>query len=273
MVVYAEPPVFPSWEKMTGRRARQVANAKDSDTMRLLGFFTHSHSYSHEDTMRKGFFGDTHDPDAGMFACLAVFDVLDENNRHIDYECNTLSVPFGCVDTMKNLVDDLSERFYFDAGATAAEMPDGAVRWMRQVMNTVFGTLFYLCSTTLEAEKVPTRATQQFSKTIARKPLSLYRVGWTTGAALTRYRQSRSRTPSEQSGELHQQQDPQHRRAHLKVVWTGKGRTVPKLTLVSPYWTHTEKLGVQGVNTVHSVPEDYEEPPKESIRTALSLRP
>jgi hypothetical protein len=152
-------------------------------------------------------------------------------------------------------------------------MPDGALKWLRQVLSTIVATLFYLCSTTLEAEKVPASATASFRKTIARKPLSLYRIGWTTGAALTRYRQARSRWKESEQSDLGHQQDPQHRRAHLKVVWTGKGRSVPKLVLVTAYWTHVERLGEQGVNVVHRVPPDRETPVHESVRTATSLRP
>lgn len=52
------------------------------------------------------------------------------------------------------------------------------------------------------------------------------------------------------------EQDPQHRRAHFKVVWTGEGSMVPKTVFIEPYWTHREKLGVSGVNTVRRVKLD-----------------
>jgi hypothetical protein len=282
MVVYADPPVFPSWEKLTGLRSSDVNVVGMSDTMRLIGFFTHGHSYEAEQFLEKvaadpeSIFSDTTDGDARMFGVLAIFEILNDKGQVIDLECNTMSVPFGVVEKLGDLVEDLANRFAFDTqGGNRSETSENPQvrKWLRQVMSTILGTLFYLCSTTLEAESVPASVTRHFRHTFARRPLSLYRIGWTTGAALTRYRQAKERAaPSEQQDIAHEQ-DPQHRRAHIKVVWTGKGKTIPKVAFVSPYWTKVHLLGQQGINTVRGVPRDREQPVKESLRTATGLRP
>ena len=100
-----------------------------------------------------------------------------------------MTVPYANVGTFQEVVDDLMGRFHWDNTMGGNQTHAESKRWLREVMATVVGTVFYLCSTSLEAEKVPASATRHLAHTIARKPLSLYRVGWTTGAALSRLRQ------------------------------------------------------------------------------------
>jgi hypothetical protein len=156
--------------------------------------------------------------------------------------------------SLAELVEDQAGRFAFNTGTKSITDPNAKL-WIKQVLKIVVGSLFYLCSTTLDAERVPATATKHLAKTtIARKPLSFYRVGWTLGAALTRYRRERDQTNPSQMGDVRHQQDPQHRKAHMKVVWTGKGRTVPKIVYIAPYWTKKELLGESGMNTLRKVP-------------------
>jgi hypothetical protein len=163
-------------------------------------------------------------------------------------------------------VDDQVERFTFAVGS-ATELKRA---WVTEVYKILVGTMLYLCSTVLDAERVPTVTTKHLAKTIARKPLSFYRVGWTLGAALTKYRQAQSRGEGSQQGDLAHQQDPQHRKCHFRMQWYGP-RSAHACELmrntcdcdgrhrewifIAPYWTHRERLGVAGINTVRRVPK------------------
>lgn len=258
MVVYPDPPRLDSWKGVAG--PSKLMPYEESG-MRMLGFMTYSFTapvivgtnaplvtrLRAVDAMVKN----THDPDTDTFGVMVLCEILNPRGKRVDIEATSLSMDFAQVATLGQLVDDQVFKFAFSDGSSK----ENAKPWFREIFKTVIGSLLYLCSTTLDAEKVPASATRKLaSKTIARKPLSLYRVGWTTGAALSRYRRQRRLTgdPS-QVGDLAHQQDPQHRRAHFKTVWTGPGRSIPRTAFISPYWTHKERLGESGINTVRRV--------------------
>ena len=167
------------------------------------------------------------------------------------FECNYISFPMtGKPYTLNEVVDEVLSKFYWTKGDQ--EM---AVRkkFMRGIIKLAIGSIMYLCSTTLEAEQVPRKTVLKSMNPIPRKPFSFYRVGWNIGAAISRSRANIDiENPSTQAKPGFEQ-DPQHRKAHFKTVWTGPGSMTPKTVFVAPYWTHLEKLGVAGVNTVRKV--------------------
>jgi hypothetical protein len=292
MVVFADPPKIPSWRKYRGDSDNELMPYAESQ-MRILGYLTYSFSQpimpdgrvvsiERQCQLIDEMVRTTHDPLTTDFGAIVMFEILDDAGRRVDMEATSISMPFNQYSTLKELVDDQAERFVF-AGETEYEARGMAQQmamrgkpefnqvinqiskfsqdkervkpWFREVFKTVLGSLMYLCSTTLDAEKVPASTTRKLgTTTMARRPLSLYRVGWTTGAALSKMRQERAMLgePSEM-GDLAHQQDPQHRRAHFKTVWSGPGKTIPKTAFVSPYWTHRERLGDTGVNTARRV--------------------
>jgi hypothetical protein len=272
LVIFADPPEFDSWlEKNQTHSVTGFHEAK----MRLLGFLcygtTEALSEREEAVPHTGwqYIMATNDPDATRFGMMLVFETLDEDGIVQDIEFNSMSLYFADHKTLGELVDGLTERFYFDSNRNTSV---NARKWLRSVMATVVGSLFYLCSTTLEAERVPPKAARNLGRNITRKPLSLYRIGWTTGAALTRYRASRIGYGSEQ-GDITHQQDPQHRRSHFKLQPCGQGRLDRKLIFVSAYWTHKERLGDSGVNAVHKVPRvNGKGSARESTQTALRVK-
>jgi hypothetical protein len=268
MVIYPEPPVFKSWTKLPGQTVSREYQHPDETSMRLLGFITFSHSpirerdwadvraarpgwlFAHPKRPMYEIFEechyDSHDTQGVDFGVIAIFNVCDSFGRVIDKEINTLSIPFAREDTLSGTVDHLMERYNSDT-----RNPAPAKKWMRQVMSTIVGTLFYLCSTTLEAEPIPKREAMKVTPG-ARKPLSIYKVGWTMGSAITRYRHERSDKQLEQGGV---EQEPQHRRGHFRHQWCGpKENRFCELIYISPYWTKVEQLGLVGVNTAHHVP-------------------
>lgn len=251
LVVFADPPVFDSWTDRHPQSAR-VKGYVSEETMRLLGFFT----YGTIEALGSSIYDidkhtlATNDPAATRFGMTLIFEALDLSGRVVDVELNSITIYFGQTETLAETVEAILTRFHWDTQAHATEKR----KWMRKVLSTVIGSLFYLCSTTLEAEKVPAKTTRQLGRNVTRKPLSFYRIGWTTGAALTRYRQARTNSTSEQGDASHQMQDPQHRRAHFKMQPCGPGNAERKLIFVSPYWTRKDLVGLEGVNTARQVP-------------------
>jgi hypothetical protein len=253
LVVFASPPEFNTWIRDDSYLDRKGRTNVTEDKMRLLGFMTYGtriiNNFVGKDTQD---ILATNDPDANRFGILVMFEALDATDRVLDVEFSNITIFFDKIQTLSEMVDSMMERFHWDE--TKDNKDKGkAKKWMRQVLSTVIGSLFYLCSTTLEAEKVPAKAAGNLHRGISRKPLSLYRIGWTTGSALTRFRQSRTNPTSEQMDQSHQR-DPEHRRSHFKMQPYGPGRTLRKLTFISAYWTHKERLGEEGVNTVRKVP-------------------
>lgn len=291
LVVFSEPPEFKTWVKS----GQHKMTKGQEDRTRLLGFFTYgTRTYGYdaegntsgvEDRESGGIYPSTGttsvrqkiysttDPEANRFGMLLVLEVLDAQGRQIDIELNNMTIYFDQTATLSETVDSMMGRYHWSEDDPKAEAHHR--KWMRQIMSTCLGSLFYLCSTTLEAEKVPAKATKALGKNITRKPLSLYRVGWTTGAALTRFRQgsSRSLEPSV-IGDLTHQRDPEHRRSHFKMQPYGPARSLRRLIFVSAYWTHKERLGEEGINTARSVPRvgrrgDARESQRETMRIKM----
>lgn len=280
MVVFGEPPVIPSW------RFNEVPvegmEYQETD-MRLMGFLLHGRVLDDEGHLEFGFdtakeavefvindVTTTHNPAAKGLGMVIFFEILDAFGNKIDTEVASFSVPLFGITTLGELVNRQADRFAFSSGMQADRSRNvKREKWIKEVYKIVMGTMLYLCSTTLDAEKVPAGATKRLARTIARKPLNLYRVGWTLGTALTKYRQERDRANPTQAGDIRHQQDPQHRKAHFRMQWYGPraahacermrntcfcdGRH-REWIFIAPYWTHRERLGETGVNTVRRVP-------------------
>jgi hypothetical protein len=269
MVVYSDPPIIPSWRR--GSDPETLMEYQESH-MRLVGFVVYGQArelvsqkgYDSELAALRDITGSTmlsHDPAATSLGLTAFFEVLDENGKRLDKESASFSLPLSGDFTLKELVEAQVNRFKFASNVGGGNRRD----WVREVYKIIVGTLLYLCSTVLDAEKVPASTTRHLAKTIARKPLSFYRVGWTLGAALSKYRREQAKGPGSQQGDLMHQQDPQHRKCHFRMQWYGS-RSAHACQLmrgtcdcdgrhrewifISPYWTHKERLGDVGMNTV-----------------------
>lgn len=233
MVVFPDPPPLRSHTK--------------GEAMRLLGFVCYAKTPIPERIT------DTHDPTAYALGAELLIEVVNADGTTAT-EVNYISFPMsGDAFTLKTAVDDVLSRFQWTHGGQDDRTQE---RFMRDIVKLTIGSLMYLCSTTLEAEKVPRKTVLKSLNPVPRKPFSFYRVGWEIGAALSRRRVAiEVGDPSQQPKPGHEQ-DPQHRKAHFKTVWTGPGSMVPKTVFISPYWTHLEKLGVKGVNTARRVVVD-----------------
>jgi hypothetical protein len=272
MVIYSDPPELTSWRASDGpARFTPYVEA----TMRLIGFFISGSRHFGERTNHIGFDSnadaiewvkddvcETHDPTAEALGIVAMFDILNDSGRSIDYEVASLSIGMAGEATLEEIVQMQVERFEFISENT---MTTDRETWIREVYQILLGTVLYLCSTTLDVEKVPASATKHLVGTAARKHLNLYRVGWKIGQALSRYR--RESSDAEGTGRGGQQR-PCHRKCHFRMQWYGpvgapkcskmrgtcqcKGRH-REWIFIAPYWTHRELLGESGDNMVRRV--------------------
>lgn len=231
MVVFPSPPKIKSHTK--------------GETLRVVGFLTYGIPHPRTAVLS------THDPEADTLGVYVVIEITREDDpRNPVLEFDYISFPMdGKPLTLSETVDVMMSRFVWNHG----EDNPSRNRFMRELISLVVGAIMYLCSTTLDAEKVPRKAVLKALGNPPRAPFSMYRVGWQIGAALSRARKTvKVEEPSQQIKPGYEQ-DPQHRRAHFKTVWTGKGSMIPKTVFIAPYWTHVEKLGDKGVNTVRRV--------------------
>lgn len=282
LVIFAEPPVFKSWVPPSKKHAGVKYT---EDAMRLLGFFTYGVSdvvinepILHDNDVKPGVRVEqrifpTNAPEAERFGIMLVLEALDAQGKVVDLEFNSVTIFFNKTATLSETVDDLMQRYHWALDGNDEKGRNYQRKWMRKVLSVVIGSLFYLCSTTLEAETVPrTYTAKKIPKSISRKPISMYKVGWATGAALTRYRQQGRTDGTSEQDDLGHQQDPQHRRAHFKMQPYGPGKALRKLIFVSAYWTHVERLGEAGVNIARAVPQvDGKGSTRESVKATTRV--
>jgi hypothetical protein len=213
------------------------------EQMRMLGFICYGKTLLPERVVG------THDPEATSLCVEIIIEITGDGKQ--EWECDYISFPMdGKPYTLSEAVEGVLSRFAWQHGDQDDKVKN---RFMRELIKLVIGSLMYLCSTTLEAEQVPRKTVLKSMNPIPRKPFSFYRVGWGIGAALSRSRANIEIEGPTAPGKPGFEQDPQHRRAHFKTVWTGPGSKIPKTVFIGPYWTHLEKLGVAGVNTVRKV--------------------
>lgn len=226
----------------------KIKSHTKGETLRVLGFLTYGIPEPRTTVLS------THDRSAASLGVYTVIEITSEDDpRNPVLEFDYISFPMdGEPFTVSEAVESMMSRFVWNHGDTSPAKN----RFMRELVKLVIGAIMYLCSTTLDAEKVPRKAILKALGNPPRAPFSMYRVGWQIGPSLSRSRKTvKIEEPSQQIKPGYEQ-DPQHRRAHFKTVWTGKGSMIPKTVFVAPYWTHVEKLGDKGVNTMRRVRVD-----------------
>lgn len=229
MVVFPDPP--------------ELLAHTEGEKLRLLGFVAYGKTVMPERVVG------THDSTAVSFDAEVVIEVTGNVEPTLEYD--SISFPMdGPAFTLAEGVEQVLAKFLWRCGDADRERSKA---FMAGLTKLVIGSVMYLCSTTVEAEKVPRKTVDKSLSGLRRRPFSLYRVGWQIGAALSARRVAIDVDEPSSQPKPGYEQDPQHRRAHFKTVWTGPGSRVPKLVFVAPYWTHMERLGPKGVNTVRKV--------------------
>lgn len=236
--------VFPDTPKLQGHT--------DGESFRALGFIACGRTETEHGTVVTN----THAPRLTHFAAQIVVEVTLADGT-TDLEMDYISFPAnGEPFTINEAVDGVLSRFDWSYRGSSSS----AEAFMRSLVRMTLGSVLYLASKTLDddgdSEKVPASVVRRATG-MRKPPFSVYRVGWQIGAALSDARPQRfDANDKPLQGTAALEQDPQHRRAHFKTVWTGPGSRVPKTVFVAPYWTHIERLGPRGVNTVRRVSKD-----------------
>lgn len=100
-------------------------------------------------------------------------------------------------------------------------------------------SLLYICSKEPEIERNPGPKVKRDRKSGLPVKPSLYNVGFRVGARLAawREREDQMRAASVGTG---RKQATHRRRGHNHLYWTGKGRTIPQIKFVEPYWVNVD---------------------------------
>lgn len=201
---------------------------------------------------------DTHDRDTQALRLTIYTEVVSANDpdTRIDYETFYYSVPRTGADTFEALCEQISDRL-IRYGGSRPGLGDGSTfnrpEELRHLLSPVLATVFYLCSTTLDAQPV-SKAIARRRTPPGRKPVRLVNVGWFLGPELASARRAAARaefgdrTDTTSTG---RQQRPHQRRCHFALRWTGKGRTVPRTVFIAPFWVHPELLDVDSSTTLN----------------------
>ena len=241
---------------------RPVVDLGQYGTRRILGFYL-SGLRTMAPVTRESYdpataAADTHDRDTEALRLTIYTEVVepDDPETRLDYETFYYSIPRAGADTFEALCALISDRLV-RYGSARPGLGDGSmlteVEDLRTLLSPVLATVFYLCSTTLDAEPV--------SKTIVkrrtpakRKPIRLVNVGWFLGPELASARRAAARNEfGKQNGNTvaGRQQRPHQRRCHFALRWTGKGRTVPRTVFIAPFWVHPELLDADSSTTLN----------------------
>jgi hypothetical protein len=180
----------------------------------------------------------TSDPDIPRFGVLIVGDVIDGDGNVTDFEMIRTSFP---IKSEPISLSDLSvwQISQFEWAVDAPTSYEDQVGYMRSLMRIVLGSIMYLASTTLDRQSIPRRAIERRSWNM-RKPPKIDLIGWKMGPMLGKLR--RQYVEMRRKLGSGYEQLPQHRAAHFKSVWTGKGRTIAKTVFIAPYWTKLDML-------------------------------
>ena len=244
MVVFAEPPVVPSW--------------RDNETMRVLGFFVHGRSrkarFLHHELMETLQQGDiimsSHDPDMDKLGLLIITEIFDESGASKTFEYNRTAVGMSRPQTIDQIAKELVDTYNWVDMGLGPSRRDLREEFMKTVYSLVLGSVMYLCSTVLDTEVVPKgRVRRAVGK--GEKPFAVTNIGWKIGPALSRMRREHGeRRESVPTGRT---MPPHMRRCHFRVVWTGQGRTIPKTVFIAPHWVNKHLLEGDPQSTVRAV--------------------
>jgi len=238
------------------------------EQIRLLGFFAHGRVDTRNGMVRKFKTGEdggvricsTHDPEGNRYAMLFVSEII-KDGKTFNFQWDRLSIDLNETLTLREHCDRLVREYGFDPGVplgisddlerrTQAHLTNwgdisGREKFLRGLLSVGLGVSMYLCSTVVDAQRLPRKAVAKHWTGSGKQP-DVIDIAWNVGPLLSNQRKAATPTGAE-TGLPGRSQPPHQRCAHFKIVWTGKGKRWPKTALVAPYWVRQDLL-----DTIHT---------------------
>ena len=209
----------------------------DGETGRLAGFFVHGRRHD-------GALCAIHDPARAAIGLI----FLVELRNTTEFDIVRTTVDTSRPQTLEEMVIAGLARFDTTNGPPPTDQ-----RWtsyLRALLGTAAAILLYTCSDDRDLGPMPAPDSRRPARR-ARSRGTRLALGWQLGPALHAARQQ----AREQTGAPTGRRQPPHQRgASLRTYWTGKGRRIPRLKFVKPYYVSLDLL------------DNPEEPPYRILR-------
>jgi len=124
--------------------------------------------------------------------------------------------------------------------------------WLRIYVAQVFNSLVYICTDQPDIETYrpgvnKAGKTKRSGRRQQRRPRlsdisEVVQLGFRMGPALHQARRQWEREQGQRSASTGVRQPPHQRRSHYQTYWTGRGRQVPRVKWIAPYWVNQDQL-------------------------------
>jgi hypothetical protein len=130
--------------------------------------------------------------------------------------------------------------------------------WLRRYVGQILNSVLYVCTDQPDTEIYRPASTQggrtkKHRKQRRSKPGdidTLVQLGFRLGPALHEARQQWEQRQSQEPTATGRKVRPHQKAGHYRTYWTGKGRQVPKLKWIAPFWVNQDLLGTDGPQDV-----------------------
>jgi hypothetical protein len=161
--------------------------------------------------------------------------------------------------TVESVVSKTIEGFTFNEHLQEEERTKFEA-WLRKYVALVFNSLVYVCTDQPDIEsyrpgvnkvgKVKKSAQRQQRRPRPSDITEVVQLGFRMGPALNEARRRREHEQAQQSATGTGIRQPPHQRCGTyRTYWTGRGRQIPRLRWVAPYWVSQDLLGDEAPQT------------------------
>jgi hypothetical protein len=177
-----------------------------------------------------------------------------ENEGETVLQTIRCTVPLqGPTLTVERVVDETVAGFTFNEHLHEDERARFEA-WLRKYVSLIFNSLVYVCTDQPDIEtyrpgfnkvgKVKKSARRQVANPRPSDVRAVVQLGFRMGPALNEARRQREQA-HHATGGSGTRQPPHQRHGHYRTYWTGRGRQIPKLNWIAPYWVSQDLLGAE----------------------------